>query len=99
MATTCYHQQLNPGTSNTTGNRRELKVFLGDLMMVMTPSRRHHTPTFDQIQITLEDEETNVPSGTWSTITYKGKEYGSIYRSSDNVIQVQKFPPYPNSLW
>ena len=57
-------------------------------MIVMTPSERHHSPTFDHIQISIEDQETDVPSGTWMPITYKGKEYGSIYRSADNVIQV-----------
>jgi hypothetical protein len=31
-----------------------------------------------------------VSSGVWMPITHKGKEYGSIYRSTDNVIQVKK---------
>ena len=70
------------------GNRRELKAFLGDLMIVMTPSERHHTTIFEFIKIYLEGEETTVPSNVWTPITYKGKEYGSIYRSTDNVIQV-----------
>jgi hypothetical protein len=35
--------------SNDLGNRRELKVFLGDLMIVMTPSERHHSDHFDEV--------------------------------------------------
>ena len=81
------------------GNRRELKAFLGDLMIVMTPSERHHSPTFDHIQISIEDQETDVPSGTWMPITYKGKEYGSIYRSADNVIQVPRTIIGMGSCW
>ncbi len=71
------------------GNRRELRVFLGNLMMTMTPSRRQrNNDPFSEIKVMVESEELRVPADTWIKITYKGQEYGSIYRSSDNVFQV-----------
>jgi hypothetical protein len=69
------------------GNRRELKVFLGDLMMVMTPSERHHSNTFAEIKVFVEEEETPVTANAWTPISRRGQNYGSIFRSSDNVFQ------------
>ena len=49
----------------SSGNRRELKVFIGDLMMILTPSERHHSPTFPEVKLFVENEETTVPANTW----------------------------------
>jgi hypothetical protein len=70
-------------------NRRELKVFLGDITLVLTPSERRNDPYFADIRVTVDNEELTLPANTWRSIKVRGEDYGSIFRSSDNVFQLK----------
>jgi hypothetical protein len=69
--------------------RRELKVFLGEIALVFTPSERRNDPYFADIRVTVESEELTMPANSWKNIVVHGKNYGSLFRSSDNVFQLK----------
>lgn len=81
------------------GNRRELKVVLGDITILMTPSERRSEQThFEVVRVTIEGEEMTIPVNTWKTLSFRNSQYGTIFRSSDNVIHL-KAPKYYTELY
>ena len=76
-------------TMKPDNNRRELKVFLGEVAIVLTPSERRNDPYFADIRVTIDREELTMPANTWKSIIVRGQDYGSIFRSSDNVFQLK----------
>jgi len=68
-------------------NKRELKVFLGKVSLLLTPSESHNDAS--EIRITVNRDELTVPVNSWKSIVVDGQEYGQIYRSSDNVFQLK----------
>jgi len=70
-------------------SRRELKVFLGDISMVLAPSSKFSSHESADITVTVEKEEVRVPKGVWIPIVAHGKTYGQIYRSTDNVFKLK----------
>ena len=76
----------NMGPEN---DRRELKILLGNVFMVLTPSARQpNDPFFADIRVTVDNEELTLPANSWKSIVYRDQEYGSIFRSRDNVFQL-----------
>jgi len=70
-------------------DRRELKVLLGNVVMVLTPSgRQPNDPFFADIRVTVDSEELTLPANSWKSIIYRDQEYGSIFRSRENVFQL-----------
>jgi len=69
-------------------NRREMKIFLGGVSILLTPSDRRGDSN-SNIRVTVENEEVNVPVNAWRAITVDGQEYASIFRSVDNVFQLK----------
>jgi len=78
------------------GNRREMRVFLGDLMIVLSPERKErggNSVHFKQISVYFEEVEASIPYGQWMPINYKGRTFGNIFKSNENIIEV-KAPEY-----
>jgi len=69
--------------------RRELKVFLGKIALVFTPSESRNEPYFADIRVTVDHEELTLPANTWRSIKQHNQKYGELFRSSDNVFQLR----------
>ena len=78
------------------GNRRELQVFLGSSMLVITPSERPstHSP-FPSVKLTLDGEEKILLPNKWLELKSlrDGHELAQILRTQNNVVQL-KAPKY-----
>ena len=70
-------------------NKREVKVFLGEVSIVLTPSEQQQRSEGAEIRVTVDREELHVPVNAWKSIVVNGQEYGSIFHSSDNVFQLK----------
>jgi hypothetical protein len=68
-------------------NRREVKVFLGEVTILLTPSESRNDNT--EIRVTVNQQDLHVPTNTWKSIIVNGQDFGSIFRSSDNVFQLK----------
>jgi hypothetical protein len=75
------------------GNRRELKVILSEVKIVLTPSERPSTrSTFPSIKVTIDEEELSLVPNQWSELRSSRQAqrvFGHIFRSQDNVIQIK----------
>lgn len=74
---------------NTEKFRRELKVYLGDISMVLTPSDQLGELDFPpHMTVKVNDEEVRYPLNVWNDIIVGGKNYGQLLRTKDNVVQL-----------
>lgn len=70
-------------------SKRELKVFLGDVAIVLSPSMKHSERESSDITITVDEQEIRLPHGVWTSVVARGKTYAQLYRSTDNVYQLK----------
>nr|ADD73552.1 vitellogenin 2 [Paracyclopina nana] len=74
------------------GNRRELQVFLGRSMLVLTPAEKPsmHSP-FPSMKVTVEGEEQILLPNKWIELRSPEtrQELGQIVKSQDNVIRLR----------